>query len=260
MSGALARNGGFSRGIKQLAEGKIVGPILHAELMKPTFKGFTVKVDKWTERPFDGRFHPSTHSDWPARKLALYLTHPQDIEEEPPTLEKVIAVTQGHFWHKFGGKILQRNGVVTALEIESEDLKHNRYGHMDGKLFNGEGFEFKTINNEWLVKKIKDLETLREFKPGYFSQAQDYMDMQGLDGMRFLMMAMFYPYPMVEFVIPRDEAFLREQRAKYLEALESAAEGGLPEPCCLPRSKEAKTCELRTACTVGRAALKLAPR
>lgn len=262
MSGEVARAGGFARGLKQIAGGKILSPVLTAELMKPRFRSFSVPVKPWTERPPDGWFHPSTHGDWPARKLALYLRHPEELEVEEITLEKVMAVTQGHFWHEFCGRVFLKNGIVSKLELPCTDEVHNRRGHMDGKLANGEGLEMKTINNEWLVKKITDLASLKEFKPGYFAQAQDYLDMHDLEKMRFFMIAMFYPYPMMEFIVPRDETFIRAQRAKYREAMEMATEDReLPEACCLPRSTEAKTgCELRTACPVGKATLKLVSR
>lgn len=248
----------FRRGVEEVAAGKVLAPVIRGELMSPRFRGFTIKVEKFTPRPPDGWFHPSTHADWPARKLALYLRHPELIEDEPPTLEMVLAVTQGHFWHKLGGKILMRNGILLGTELECKDPEHNRKGHMDGFLATNEGWEFKTVNNEYLLKKIEDVETLRQYKPGYYAQAQDYLDMRQLSAMRFLLMGMFYPYPMVEFPIPYDEKFQLEQRAKYREALERAQTGaGLPDPCCLPRSAEAKACEMKLACPVGRAALGL---
>lgn len=249
----------FSRGVQEITKGNLLAPILRGELMKPKFRSFDITVEGWKDRPWDGWFHPSTHSAWPARKLALYLTrHELEIEEEPD-LEKVFAVTQGHFFHTFAGNILLRNGILEALEIPYEDPQHRRRGHMDGRMTGGgEGWEFKTINNEFLLKKIKDVETLREFKPGYYSQAQDYLDMHGLEGMRFLMMAMFYPYKMLEFVIPRDEPFQKAQRTKYREAIEMTEE--LPPACCEPRSTEARGCEMRMACPVGRAAVKAGRR
>lgn len=255
MTGALVPS--FSRGLKRMIAGDKLAPILHAELMSPSFTGFSIKVEKWTDRPPDGWFHPSTHALWPARKLALYLTHPDKIEEEPDSFERTLAVTQGHFFHTFTGKLFKRNGIMQLLEIPTIDPLHRRKGHMDGLMATHEGWEFKTVNQPFLLKRIVDVASLREYKPGYYAQMQDYMDMLGLTAMRFLMMGVFYPYPMVEFQVMYDEPFQLAQRRKYVEALERADGGELPEACCAPRSKEAKACAMRLACPVGRAALRL---
>lgn len=250
---------GFKTGIAELAQGRILAPILRAELTSPSFRGFTIQVDQYTEREPDGWFHPSEHSHWPTRKLALYLTQPALMDREPPTLEKTLAVTQGHFMHGFVGQILQRNGIVEELEIYKEDPEHNRRGHMDGRRAGGgEGIEFKSVNQKYLLDKIGHAESLEKHKPGYYGQCQDYMDMHELPAMRFLLIGVFYPYPMSEFVVLRDEMFIREQRAKYKEALEMVAEGVLPYPCCRVGSDQAKVCEMRRACPVGTATARAA--
>lgn len=246
----------FSRGIAEISKGKILAPIVRAELTKPSFTGFDVHVEGWTDRPFDGWWHPSVHSDWDARKLALYMTqnHLEIVEE--PTLEKVIAVTQGHFLHTFLGTILQKNGVVSDLEIEAVDHLHRRRGHMDAR--NEQGVEFKSINEKFLMAKIFDAESLRLRKPGYFSQCQDYLDMLDLEEMRFLFIGVWYPYPMEEFVVYRDDVFIADQRKKYRIALEMAAEKEMPDVCegCTVKSPMAKGCEMALACPIGQATMR----
>jgi hypothetical protein len=245
----------LSRGIQELAKGGVLAPILRYELTNPRFEGFTIEMDGWTDRPWDGWFHPSTHATWTPRQLALYLTQPQLIETEQPTMEMVVAVTQGHFLHHLIGNVLLGNGVVEALEIPGEDPVHNRKGHMDGRR-GEEGVEFKSINREHLLNKITDAESLRRLKPGYYGQAQDYIDMHGLTGMRFLFFGVMYPYPMGEFVVPRDDEFIAAQRTKYLLAQELAAAGEIGEACCHSMDTEALACPLRQACPVGQRAMR----
>jgi hypothetical protein len=226
-------------------------PIIRGELMNRGFQSFDLRVDAWSSRPHDGWWHPSSHSSWPARKLALYLMHPERIEEELMGMESMLTVTQGHFWHTFIQRVLLRNGILECDEVPLEDPEHRRRGHMDGKM-SGEGLEIKTINNDWLAQSITSEEQLREKKPGYYAQGQDYLDMANLDSMRFLFMGTYRPFPMVEFVMHRDEPYQRAQRAKYTEALEHVDAGTLPLNCCEPRSKTAKGCEARGACPIGR--------
>jgi hypothetical protein len=246
----------FSRGVREMQDGKILAPILRGEVKKPNFRPFNIKVEPPKERPWDGYWHPSTHGLMPARQLALSLKHPMEFEAEETTLEKVFAVTQGHLFHTFCFKVLRRNGILLSEELPVLDEEHNRRGHMDGFLANYEGLEFKTVNNDFLLKKIEDVESLRKYKPGYYAQIQEYLDILQLSAMRFFMMGMFYPYPMIEFPIFYDEPFQLARRAEYRAALAYAREdGALPDPCCEPRSKEAKNCPLRTACPIGRVAL-----
>ncbi len=246
----------FSRGIAELHEGKILAPIIRAELANPSFAGFDVHVEGWTDRPFDGWWHPSVHSNWDARKLALYMTQNHLEIKEEPTLQKVIAVTQGHFLHTFVGNILLKNGIVSALEVKVEDPLHRRRGHMDAR--NDQGVEFKSINEKFLLAKIFDEASLRERKPTYFSQSQDYMDMLDLEEMRFLFIGVWYPYPMEEFVVHRDDTFIADQRKKYRIALEMAEAKEMPDVCegCSVKSPMAKSCEMALACPIGTAALR----
>jgi hypothetical protein len=248
----------FSRGIAELAQGKLLSPIIRAELMKPSFPGFGVYVHGWTERPFDGWWHPSTHSTLTARQLMLYMTQNHLEIKEEPTLEKVIAVTQGHFIHNFLGTVLKNNGVVPELELSKEDPQHRRKGSMDGKDVNGEGVEFKSINEKFLMQKIFDMESLRKHKPGYFGQCQDYLDMHDLDTMRFLFMGVWYPYPMAEFTVERDDVYIADQRKKYRIALEMAEEKEMPEVCdgCTVKSVMARNCPMALACPIGQATMK----
>ena len=64
----------FTRVLREIADDQIVVPILRAALLRPKFKGFNLRVDGWTPRPYDGKFHPSTHASWDLRQLMLYLT------------------------------------------------------------------------------------------------------------------------------------------------------------------------------------------
>jgi hypothetical protein len=241
----------FQTTITSIRDDKIITPIIQAELLDPDFEGFTVPVRPWTPRPYDGKFHPSTHASWTALQLYYYLTSPHLIEQEQMTLTSVIAITQGHFLHEFLQRILLRNGILLTAEESLDDPEHNRTGHMDGRL-KGEGLEIKTIN-DFQIKTVIDTESLREKKPSYYGQSQDYMDMAGLSAMRFFLIATSYPYPMSEFVVLADPEYQAAQRAKYKLAINAARRGRMrPRPCCSMNSVMARGCPVRGACEIGR--------
>jgi hypothetical protein len=241
---------GLRRALREGKEGKIITPYIRAALTSPDFEGFSLEVQGWTKRYYDGYFHPSTHATWTSRQLSYYLTHPDELIEEQPDLLFVLAVTQGHFWHTFVQKLLLRKGTLVEDEVPLKDLTYNRKGHADGRLFNGELFEFKTMN-ERLIKKVKNVEDLIKYHPGYYAQTQDYLDMAGEKLMRYFIMALSSPFPMEEFVVPADPAFQSAQREKYREALTSTEMDERPDSCCNPRSPLSRTCPVRFACPIG---------
>jgi hypothetical protein len=240
----------FRRLLKEAGEGKIITPYVRAALSNPAFEGFTLQIQGWTSRYHDGYFHPSTHATWLSRQLFYYLENPDELVKEKPNLLFVLAVTQGHFWHTFIQKLLMRKGIMIQDEVPLKDLDYNRKGHADGRLFNGELFEFKTMNDRQL-RKLKTVEDLRRDHPGYYAQTQDYLDMAGEAAMRYFVMALASPFPMEEFVVPADPAFQAAQREKYRVALTSTETGEIPDPCCNPRSPQSRSCPARFACPIG---------
>lgn len=260
----------FKRAMRSLASDKILIPALHAALYSPDFAGFTVPVDPWGERTYDGRFHPSTHASWTVRQLWVYLVAHDLLVPDPFPLTGVLAVTAGSFWHKFVQTIFidtvllrQRpdGGRVHPAEVKIDDPDHNRAGHADGKLFNGEGLEIKTING-YQVEKIISEEVLREKKPDYWAQTQDYLDVLGLNQMRYLMINPDYPYRMSEFPVRANPYHQQQRRGDYKQAVELAQRypdvRELENPqteipaCCAPRSAQAKQCPARNVCPIGR--------
>lgn len=244
----------FRRALTEVADGNVLLPILRGELYSPDFSGFTLEVEPWTDREPDGWFHPSEHATWHPRQLALLLMHPELVERERKQLSSVLAITQGKFWHQFIQKVLGDHGILVEAEFSAEDPAHRRRGHLDGILdgppCGREGFEFKTMAPE-LIRKITTVADLREVKPTYYAQAQDYLDMTGLTTMRMVILSPAYPFPMVELAIGADEVFQQAQRRKYTQALTAVAEGTLPQACCTPRSAQAKQCPVRMACPIG---------
>lgn len=259
----------FQRTLAGLKKDQVIIPVIRAALSNPKFTGFSVPVRGWREgvRKFDGWFHPSTHASWTARQLTYYLLHGAEIPPEPPTLTYVAAVTQGSFWHNFNQRLLIQEGVLrrnpgttakddieAQCEIALVDDEHNRRGHADGRMatVDDELFEFKTMNDV-KIKKFTDEIVLREENPyGYYSQAQDYLDIAGLPKMRYFIMSLASPFPMQEFVVHANPGFQRRQREKYLQAIESAQQGGLPDACCGIGSAMAKSCPVASFCPVGR--------
>jgi hypothetical protein len=236
--------------LREAREGKIITPYIRAALTHPSFEGFVLRVRGWETRLYDGYFHPSTHATWTARQLSYYLTHPDEFPPEQPNLLFVLAVTQGHFWHTFIQKLLLRKRIMVQDEVPLKDLQYNRKGHADGRLYNGDLFEFKTMNDRQL-KKVVDVSSLIDIHPDYYAQTQDYLDMAGEASMRYFIMALASPFPMQEFVVPADPAFQAAQRERYREALTSTEMGERPDPCCQPRSLESKNCPARFACPIG---------
>jgi hypothetical protein len=237
--------------LREVHDDKVLIPLTRAALLDPKFKGFDVPVQEWTPRPYDGWFHPSTHSTWTARQLYIYLTAPGQVDQEVMGLNSILAITLGHFMHEFLQRLWLSLGVLKEAEVQLCDEIHHRRGHMDGALL-GEGLEIKTMNDRQLPK-INDAESLREKKPGYYAQAQDYLDMSGMPQMRFFIISTSYPYPMSEFVVPADPQYQAEQRLKYRQALDGAARGVMPAACCPVRSATARACPVRAGCEIGRA-------
>jgi hypothetical protein len=240
----------FKRFLKDVRQSKLITPIIAAMLSEPTFDEFDLTVDGWTPRPYDGWFHPSTHAMLNVRQLVYYLTEGHKLPDERPTLLFVLSVTQGKFWHTFVQKLLMDNGIMVKDEVPLVDKEHKRRGHTDGLLANGELFEFKTAS-ERVIRKMTSVEALREYRPEYYAQTQDYLDMAGADKMRYFIMSLAAPFPMEEFVVPADPAFQAAQREKYTKALIHAKEGTMPQPCCAIRSPESKSCPVRLLCPIG---------
>lgn len=236
--------------LAELSKEWLIVPILRAELMKKTFKGFSLRVEGWKPRPYDGKFHPSTHATWSARQLALYLTHPEDLLGEDFDLTSILAITQGKFWHLFVQKVLLRHGILQRAELPIHDDELNITGHIDGLGADFSLFELKTMN-DWKLGKIHTLEVYRELYPEYYAQNQDYLMVTGHSVMRVVLMSMSSPYHMVEFVVPADDVFQKEQREKYLEALALAEAGEMGDQCCPIFSSASKKCPVRLACPIG---------
>lgn len=237
------------RAVKGLSRDEWLVPALMSALNDPHFSGFNVEIEPWTSRPPDGYFHPSTQSTWTIRQLALYLIAPHLVEQERMQVTGVFAITQGHFWHMFIQHVLKEEGILLKDEIGFTDEEHRRRGHMDGLLeIKGEteGLEIKTIN-PFKIKGISNEAELREKKPGYWAQAQEYLDVFNLPRMRFLFISPSYPFPMNEFTVNANPEHQARRRELYKGAIEIASQGRLPLPqggCC----HKPETCALRKAC------------
>jgi hypothetical protein len=246
------KNPDLRRTIKGIQEQNVLIPILHTELNNPDFSGFDVHIEAWSARPPDGYFHPSTQATWNARQLALYLMAPNLFEIERMELTSVFAITQGHFWHMFIQHILEKKGILVDSEVGFTDELHRRRGHMDGLLAvrgEAEGLEIKTMNGFKIGKVTSEIE-LKELKPEYWAQAQEYLDVFDLKQMRFLILNADYPFKMQEFVVKADKVHQARRRKIYLEAIETAKNNSFPlamaqGPHCCGRPDQ---CVARYAC------------
>lgn len=267
----------FKKIITGAAAGLVVTPILHNYLHLGKYpKEFSVTFRKHGDaRPPDGWFHPSTHPMWTERQLFYYLTSPDKMIPEPLGVLGALSVTVGTAMHDFvemclidAGILLRPEGTCVNCKREHGKKKGqcNEWGaydestltrgHMDGRLhvegWGHAGFEFKTSNAMKMANIIdNDIEGFKAKWPVYWHQVQDYMRITGLQRFVVVFLQMGFPWPMLEFVVPRDEAHIFAMNQKYLRVIAAAESGNVPEPCCAPRSATARHCPHRMSCTVG---------
>jgi len=235
--------------MKSLSRDEILIPAINTALFDPDFKAFDIHIEGFAARPFDGYFHPSTHSTWNVRQLALYLMKPEMTEQERMEPTSIFAITQGHFWHIFLQQVLKEVGFLIKDEVGFKDEEHRRTGHMDGLLRisrREEGLEIKTIN-AFKLPKLKSAQDLIVQKPEYYAQAQEYLDVFSLSRMRFLFISPTYPFAMKEFVVEANLDHQLRRREIYKGAIQIAESGQFPLPaggCC----NQKDTCPVRYAC------------
>lgn len=269
----------FRRTADMIKSNLYLVPLVEAYLRASKFpKVFDVTFrDEGQERVPDGFFHPSTHPTMPARQLYYYLTaDPDDLIPEDIGYENRMAMIMGTAVHSFiqtcliAAKLLIKpTGTCVACgkqhgtrkgqcdEFGAIDKTLGRRGHMDGILDIpewGRGlFEFKTINPKACYGLSHgNLEWLKTKKPDYYAQVQDYLDMTGMQKAIILFCILGFPWKLVEIEVPYDAAFVIALKRKYQEVRDAEKVGVPPDPCCAPRSKEAKACFARQVCPIGR--------
>ncbi len=221
---------------------------------------FTINVRGGTgDRPPDGWFHPSTHPTLTERQLYLYLTEPDQWEPEAFGYTLKMSALIGSVVHDIvetalddlGWLVRPRRGACpvcglpqpgTCREHAVVDLKTGSRGHMDG-LLETEGFEFKTAMPFALTDiRNNDVERFKARWPYYYAQVQEYMRMSGLVSFKVLFWAMGNPWDMREFTIPADVAHQLKIERKYLSVREAVKHRQMPVPCCVPDSKQSRSC------------------
>lgn len=269
------------RQFRQLLAGirdkEILIPRLRAYLFQPKLPFVTIPVRDFEQRLPDGWFHPSEHPTWPPRMLYWYLAFPNRMLGEVSDINKVLAVTQGVFWHYLVQSCLEDMGLLRVinpkaptswLRVEKyvEDKRLLSRGSMDGVinsdnipvLFEDECFEFKTQS----VAKMSgcprgapdDQDRLtwwRVKNAGYYAQTQEYMRMSGLRYTRVLILGLQAPFPMIELRVPYSYGEATKTADKYASVIQALADRALPDPCCTPRSQQAIECPARQVCPIG---------
>lgn len=268
----------FRRMAQMVSQDVFLVPLIEAYLRSAKFpKVFNVTFrDEGQERKPDGFFHPSTHPEWPERMLFYYLTEPEKMIPEEIAAENRMAMLMGTGVHDIiqvcmidAGILLKPTGTCVCCgkthgrrknecnEWGAIDPVLGRRGHMDGILeIEGWGrgpFEFKTISDK-ATRGLEhhDLEWLKERKPGYYKQVQDYLDMTGYQKAMIVFGILGFPWRLVEIEVPIDYQFLSKHRAKYQSVRTAEKDGVLPDPCCAIGSKTAKTCPARRVCPIGK--------
>jgi hypothetical protein len=255
--------------LRSAAGGDRIIPALRAYLYDPNFQSFVIPMQGWDQHGTDGWFHPSTHPLWPERMLYYYLTSPDLLIGEPFDPMGTLAVTAGHFWHIFIQTCLDGMGMRKKVEPRVCpkcgsppnpephfcDPETGSRGHSDGILGADQGWdeelwEFKTMDPRKMTK-IKTLDDFIERCPGYYAQSQEYLRLSGYAQERVLLMGLILPYDMQEIVVPFNPEFAGRIRDKYRRVRQAAADQREPNPCCAPRSTEARSCPAREVCPVG---------
>lgn len=246
----------FRKFLKGAAGGEIAIPILRAILYNPTFKSFTITMPDMGGRKPDSWFHPSTHPMWPERLLYYYLAYPEQMLNEVLDPTSTMAINQGHYWHSLVERCLMDSGYLLGHEVPVVDEETGSRGHMDGLTRDYEAFEFKTMNRTKLSKFPNGapddpelIAALKEFKPEYYYQGQEYMRISGYTKWRAVFLALEYPFEMREIAMPYDPIAGNQIREKYLRVRQAVADQRPPMECCgTPRSKLVKMCPARALC------------
>jgi hypothetical protein len=270
-----------SRQFRQLLAGirdkEVLIPRLRAYWFNPNLPFVSIPTRDFEQRLPDGWFHPSEHPLWPERMLYYYLAFPNKMVPEPSDMNKVLAVTQGIFWHYFTQSCLEDLGLLRIVNPKGhhawqrvekfvQDKRLLSKGSMDGQLNSDniptlsadEGFEFKTMS----VAKMSgcprgapdDMDRLTWWKTKntqYYAQNQEYLRMSGLSFMRVLILGLQSPFPMIELRVPYSYGEAMKVADKYARVIQALADRNLPDPCCSPKSQEAIECPARNVCPIG---------
>ena len=155
----------FRQVLAGVRDKEILIPRLRAYWFNPKLPFVSIPTRSFDQRLPDGWFHPSEHPTWPERMLYYYLAFPNKMVPEPAEMNKVLAVTQGIFWHYFTQSCLEDMALLRVVnprgrnawdrvEKYVEDKRLFSRGSMDGvvnsdnisTLPSDEGFEFKTMS------------------------------------------------------------------------------------------------------------------
>lgn len=235
----------FTVGLKAIMNGDVIIPPLRSYLSNPEFQGFDIKIRGIGGRSPDYWFHPSTHPSWEVRSLWLWMVAPSLLDSEPLDPSAILAMTAGSIWHAIISRAMLDLDLLLASEVKYQDLILKSRGSADGLLKSGdELFEYKTMKDQRL-RKIEDVEHFIDMYPVYYLQAQEYMRLSGIMKMRFLLMALTFPFEMREFVVPYDHITADSTAAKYREVNLLIANGDVPMCSACPKKS---FCPARPVC------------
>jgi hypothetical protein len=267
----------FRRVLKGAIGHEVLIPQVQVALHNPSFEAFEVPTLAFHERQYDGWLHPSTHPLWPERQLYYYLNQGDSFEHDPIGVDGTMAVTQGNFWHSFLQRVLLDSGLIRNVdmgathahdqaELYVEDKTCLTRGWMDGVLNSDvfsitvdEGLEIKTASSRVTNSLPKGppgdperIGWLKEKRPQYYAQAQEYLRMSKMSTQRFLFVNLEYPFAMHEIAVPFDYSYSQRVVDKYRSVIQAVADGEIPDACCAVRSDQARICPARLLCPVGR--------
>jgi hypothetical protein len=224
----------FATGLKSMMQGDILVAPLRSYLSDPQFKGFNLTVRGIGERAPDFHFHPSEHPSWPVRALWLWMIAPDLVVREPRDPSATLAMTIGSVMHEVIETSLLDVGLLITNEVKFSDKTLRSRGKADGlvKAHSGqkhpeELFEFKTMK-DLRLRKIESLADFMRMNPDYVLQAYEYMRMSGYRKMRFLLMALTFPFDMKEFVLPYDQEAAEHTASKYRAVHQHIADATVP--------------------------------
>lgn len=231
----------FRSGLSSIIAGDVLVAPLKSYLSDPQFKGFTIDVHGIGHRPPDFWFHPSTHPSWDVRPLWLWMVAPELLIDEPLEAQSVLAMTAGSIWHAIVERSLLDLGLLVTNEVKFNDPVLKSRGSADGLMKPHSGqvdseelFEYKTMKDS-ILRKIDSIEIFAEKYPTYIMQANEYLRMSGYRKMRFLLMALTFPFEMREFVYEYDPVLAETVTTKYRAVHQHIADRTVPMCSGCPR-------------------------
>lgn len=238
---------------KSLANRDLLIPYLRNAILSDDWPdSYFIKVDS---SPYyglgDGYFHPSTHALMGAREL-YYMFHPEYRDRLIPEHRDVqdeMTLAMGSSLHAVVQTQFVQSGLLREDDVEVEYVipEHHVRGRIDFIVDHPVGdrivVEFKTRNSRSFSFQRKT-----GILPEWDAQLSMALHAKGQPYGVLLVLESGYPYRMMEFKVPRNDALLSEIFTKFDYVRECIALDIPPTHCCPIGSVQNKDCPARYEC------------